>query len=258
MKMKINGKKLKNKIESVLLKGKWNNGASNKSNIISPSVIISLGTNGRICTLYNGNSSTFVSANLLTEDLEDSKTGRLTIDSDILLKYLPDNNCIFQLKDNILQLVDERKTVKIPILNRHENNDSILHCEKNYEVSRDINKNVKVSEKTILKTRIKVSTLDLINAFKDCEAVGNCVFKLDFDGDNLIISSNKDNESVTVSIEPLTTIGAKATMEFSAPFYKYLEGRVTILSFNDESPLSIISGDNESEIKVLRAPRIEA
>ena len=42
-------------------------------------------------------------------------------------------------------------------------------------------------------------------------------------------------------------------MEFSCPFHKYLEGRLTILSFNDESPLAVVSGD----YRVLRAPRIE-
>ena len=32
-------------------------------------------------------------------------------------------------------------------------------------------------------------------------------------------------------------------MEFSCPFYKHLEGRLTILSFNDESPLAVVSGN---------------
>lgn len=251
MKVKINGKELKNKIESVLLKGKWNNGNTNKNSILSPSVVISAGEE---CILYNGNSSTFVSNSLETIEVNDSKSGRLTIDTDILLKYLPDNNCILQLKDNILVLIDERKTVKLPILERHESNDSILHCEKNYNAVRDMTKEVVVSEKTQLKTRIKVSTKELVNALKDCEAVGNSVFKLDYDGEVLNISSTKDNESVNVSLEPVESVGEKATMEFSAPFHKYLEGVATILSFNDESPLSVISGN----LKVLRAPRIEA
>ena len=105
-----------------------------------------------------------------------------------------------------------------------------------------------------LKTRIKVITEELSNALLDCEAVGNSVFQLEFDGENLNVSSSNGRELVKVKLEPVDSIGEKACMEFSAPFFKYLEGRTTILSFNDESPLSVISGN----IKMLRAPRIEA
>ena len=159
-----------------------------------------------------------------------------------------------QLKDNILQLVTERKTVKLPILERHENNDSILFVLKNLEVTRNISKPVIISKKTQLKTRVKVSSEELTNALSDCEAVGNSVFQLEYDGTNLNVSSSNGSEMVSVKIEPVEAVGKKSVMEFSTPIYKYLEGLVTILSFEDESPLSIISGN----LKVLRAPRIEA
>ena len=60
MKCKVNGKILKEKIESVLLKGKWNNGSNNKNTILCPSVIISV-PNESTCVLSNGNPSTYVS-----------------------------------------------------------------------------------------------------------------------------------------------------------------------------------------------------
>ena len=252
MKCKVNGKILKEKIESVLLKGKWNNGSNNKNTILCPSVIISV-PNESTCVLSNGNPSTYVSNSFGLIEFDDYETGRVTVDSEILLKYLPKEDCILQLKNNILQLVSERKSVKIPVLERHENNDSILFVEKNLIIDRDISTEVTVSSRTSLKTRVKVSTDELVDAFSDCEAVGNSVFKLDYDGDNLIISSTKDNENVSVVIEPMESVGEKATMEFSAPFYKYLEGRATILSFEDETPLAIVSGN----LKVLRAPRVE-
>tara|TARA_R110001592_G_scaffold8366_7_gene45765 strand:- start:9873 stop:10631 length:759 start_codon:yes stop_codon:yes gene_type:complete len=251
MKCKINGNNLRDKIDSVLLKGKWNNGANSKSSILCPSIVISVGET--YVRVFNANASTFVSNDLETIEIDNHKAGKFAIDSEILLKYLPKEDCIFQLEDNIFQLISERKTVNLPILERHENNDSILFVNKHLDVSRDINKNVIISEKTQLKTRIKVSSEELSNALLDCEAVGNSVFQLDYDGINLNVSSSNGREMVLVKLEPVESVGEKATMEFSAPIHKYLNGLTTIISFNDESPLSIISG----KLKVLRAPRIE-
>ena len=76
--------------------------------------------------LSNGNPSTYVSNSFGLIEFDDYETGRVTVDSEILLKYLPKEDCILQLKNNILQLVSERKSVKIPVLERHENNDSIF------------------------------------------------------------------------------------------------------------------------------------
>tara|TARA_Y100001938_G_C8038226_1_gene404645 strand:+ start:541 stop:1302 length:762 start_codon:yes stop_codon:yes gene_type:complete len=252
MKCKVNGKLLKEKIESVLLKGKWNNGGSSKNTILCPSVIISV-QNENICKLSNGNPSTYVSNTLELIELEDCETGRVSVDSEILLKYLPKEDCILQLVNNIFQLVSERKTVRIPILERHENNDSILFVEKNLNIERNINTEVTVSARTTLNTRVKVSTDELVNALSDCEAVGTSVFQLDYDGEHLNVSSSNGTELVMVKIEPMESVGEKATMEFSAPVHKYLEGRATILSFEDETPLALLSGN----LKVLRAPRIE-
>mgnify|MGYP003138755668 CR=1 FL=1 len=95
MKCKVNGKLLKEKIESVLLKGKWNNGSNNKNTILCPSVIISVQDN--MCKLSNGNPSTYISNTLELLELDDSESGRVTVDSEILLKYLPKEDCILQL-----------------------------------------------------------------------------------------------------------------------------------------------------------------
>lgn len=252
MKCKINGKEMIDVIESVLLKGKWNNGVNNKSSILCPSIVISVSETQ--VSVYNANPSTFVSNRINTIEIEGHLTGKLAIDSEILLKYLPKEECIFQLKDNIFQLVSERKTVNLPILERHENNDSIIFVKNNLEVTRDINTPVVISPRTSLPTRVKVSSKELILALQDCEAVGNSVIRLEYDGEQLNISSSNGTESVKVIVEPIESVGEKAIMEFSAPIHKYLNGVATTLSFGDETPLSIISGN----LTVLRAPRIEA
>ena len=249
MKFKCNGKEMKEAIESVVLKGKWNSGLNSKNDKLSSSIIISVSDNSYI---VNGDNATFITKSINLTEIE--KGFRFVVDSDILIKYLSDEVIGFKLDDNVLTMVTPYKTVKIPIMERHELNDAILFCEKWYQVNTDMEENVKISEKTTLETRIKLSSKELSKAIKDCDTVNNSVYKLDYDGENLIISSSKDNESVTVELEPIEAVGKKATMEFTCPFTKYLNNATVILSFNDESPLSVISGN----FKLLRAPRIEA
>ena len=126
MKCKLDGKELKDKIESVLLKGKWNNGNTNKSTVLCPTIVFSVDKEGNNCVLTNGNPSTYISNSLNLIEMEDTEAGRIALDSDILLKYLPKTECIIKTDENSLVLINERKTVRLPILNRHENNDSIL------------------------------------------------------------------------------------------------------------------------------------
>ena len=144
-------------------------------------------------------------------------------------------------------------TAKIPILERHESNDAILRTSQNYNVNRDMEKGIAITPKTTLNTRIKVSTKELQEAMKSCEAVGNSIFQLDFNGEVLKVSSSKETEEVIVEIEPVEHLGIEATMDVSAPFYKHLDSATTVLSFNDDAPLSVISGG----FAMLRAPRIQ-
>jgi hypothetical protein len=248
MKFRINGIKMKEAIENVLLKGKWNQGTSSKNTSLQTTMILSVSKENSY--LYNGNHSTFVRR---TIECEVELGGRITIDTDIIMKYLSNEIIQFTLKDNILELHSGNKLTKIPVMERHEHNDAIEYCIKNYTVIRDLNEPVIISEKTKLNTRIKVSSEELSNAINSCESVGNSIFKLDYDGENLIISSNEDNESVCITLEPIESIGPKATMEFSVPFHKYVKGPATILSYNDESPLSVFDRD----FTLLRAPRVE-
>jgi predicted nucleic-acid-binding protein len=248
MKFTINGKKLKSKIESALLKGKWNNGVGNKNDTLNTSIVISISNDSYIC---NGDHSSYVKTFIEIE--ENFEAGRIAVDTDVLLKYLSGDDTTLSLKENVLTLVSDSKKVTIPIIERHEYNEAILEVTKNYTRNIDMEKEISISPKTQLKTRVKVITSELQDAIKSCEVVGNSVIKLDYDGEDLLVSSTKDNETVCAKLETVESLGPKATMEFSAPFYKYLEGVSTILSFNDDSPLSVISG----AFTMLRAPRVE-
>mgnify|MGYP003660553023 CR=1 FL=1 len=250
MKFKMNGNEMRKNIESVLLKGKWNSGTTNKNMSLQSNIIISIGEESY---LYNGDNYTYVRQKIDIEEWDNTESGRIAIDSDILIKYLKDAETIISLDDNLLKLNALGMTAKIPILERHSSNDSILRTGENYIIQRDMDKVVKITPKTNLNTRIKISTKELQEAMKSCEAVGNSIFQLDYDGDLLYVRSSKDTEEVEVEVEVIESTGLKATMDVSAPFFKHLDGVMTILSYNDDAPLSVISGG----FTMLRAPRIQ-
>ena len=250
MKFRIDGKEFKKDIESVLLKGKWNSGLTNKNMSLASNIVISIGDE---CYLYNGDNYTYVQKKISIDNEYDTESGRIAIDSDILLKYLKDGITTIALDDNVLKVNVNGMTAKIPILERHESNDAILRTSQNYNVNRDMEKGIAITPKTTLNTRIKVSTKELQEAMKSCEAVGNSIFQLDFNGEVLKVSSSKETEEVIVEIEPVEHLGIEATMDVSAPFYKHLDSATTVLSFNDDAPLSVISGG----FAMLRAPRIQ-
>ena len=247
MKFTINGNKLKEYIESALLKGKWNYGQVNKTTTLNSSIIISISDEPFIC---NGDHSSYVKTKIQIED--EFEKGRVTLDTDMLLKYLRNDNCTFTLKDNTLTLMSGTRKVTMPVLDRHQYNDAILDVNKNYVPHNDMKKSLKISNRTELKTRVKVASSELTEALKACEVVGNSTYKLDYDGEKLIVSSNTDNENIAVDVTVMESFGPKATMEFSAPIHKYLGNVSTILSYNDDSPLSVICGG----FTMLRAPRV--
>ena len=250
MKFRINGKTFKEAIESVLVKGKWNCGTNNKSMTLLSNIVISIGEESY---LYNADNTTFVRQRLSIDNEYESENGRIAVDAEVLLKYLSNEPTTVVLKDNILSHASDGKMVKVPILERHNNNHAITYTAENYNIHTDMEKPISISPKTTLKTRLKISTKELVQAFISCESVGNSVFQLDFDEELLHITSSTTTEEVTVVLEPIEFLGGKATMDVSAPFYKHLGDTVTtILSFNDDSPLSIISGG----FSMLRAPRV--
>jgi len=250
MKFRINGNKMKKNIESVLMKGKWNSGTSHKSMSLQSNIVISVGDESY---LFNGDNYTYVRVKLELDDYDETEKGRVTVDSDTLIKYLTDETIEVSVEDNVLKLDTIHKSVKIPILERHENNDSIIRTGKNYIIQTDMEKEISITPNTTLNTRIKLSSAELVEAMKSCESVGNSIFQLEFDGEMLTVSSSRDTEEVIVSIEPIEFIGKETTMDVSAPFFKHLDSVTTILSFNDDAPLSVISGG----FVMLRAPRIQ-
>ena len=90
---------------------------------------------------------------------------------------------------------------------------------------------------------------------KAVESVGSGVFKLDFDGESLTISSSKLNESYSEVLEfgekLWAAYGEEATVEWSGPLHKFFK-KDQLLTFYvlDDAPLVIIADDR----RLVKAP----
>tara|TARA_Y100000593_G_scaffold17268_1_gene34556 strand:+ start:28039 stop:28821 length:783 start_codon:yes stop_codon:yes gene_type:complete len=257
MKIVIDGKELSEKLKAVLLKGKWNQGTEARASSLGSAVIIQVVENE--VYLYNGNESTYVKIRL--DDVEVLEQGRCCVSYDLLNKYLKTGNCILEVleEEGMLQLFTNNREIKLPLLDRHPNNDQILYSKENYIVnyreaidSITQDKGLPISSKTNLDSVMLINTETFVNAIKSCEVVGIGVYKLEYDNGVLVVSSTKNRESVKVTVGVNEFTGPIATVEFTGPLHTVLDTDEFIIAFNDDSPISVLS----SNVQILRAPRV--
>jgi len=260
MKIIVNSKELREAINAVLLKGKWNLGADCKNHQLNSSVILEVDTVGN-CSLFNGDEATYVEYRIeVSSEFLDIKVGRVCLDTTTLLKYLKGNEEITLTHDDsrgILEITTGTSVVSIPTLERHNHSDSIYSVKEKYSANyTDYNlfsdEGLKISNRTILKTILKIESSEIKDALKACEIVGSGIFKLVYAGDNILtVSSNKLNEEMKHTIVLDEVIGPHATVEFTAPLH-LLMNEETLIAFNDNSPVCIMN----NRAKILRAPRV--
>lgn len=257
MKIVIDGKELNEKLKAVLLKGKWNLGLDAKASSLGSAVVIEANEN---VYLYNGNEATYVK--LRIDNVEVIEQGRCCVSYDLLNKYLKTSQqLVLEVleEEGMLQLVTNGRIIKLPLLDRHPNNDQILYSKENFSADYDHAVDVigsltslNISNKTKLHSVMIVNTGEFEDAIKYCEDVGSGIYKLEYDDGVLTVSSVKNRESmkVTISLEQWT--GPIATVEFTGPLHKAIDTDEFIIAFNDDSPVSILSRN----VQILRAPRV--
>jgi hypothetical protein len=258
MKFVIDGKKLSEKLKAVLLKGRWNQGTELRTSSLGSAVIIQVVENE--IYLYNGNESTYVKIKI-DADVEILETGRCCISYDLLNKYIKTGNVLIEVltEEGMLQLATNGSLIKLPLLDRHPNNEQIQYSKENFSADYDHAINVidsltslNISDKTKLHSVMMVNTGEFEDAIMSCENVGSGIYKLEYDNGVLTISSTKNRESVKVTVGLEQWTGPLATVEFTGPLHKVLDTEEFIIAFNDDSPISVLS----SNVQILRAPRV--
>ena len=109
-----------------------------------------------------------------------------------------------------------------------------------------------VTETLSLKTMLDVESDELTQAMELAEKVGNSIYRIDWDGEKLLVSSTKNNESVYTEVTA-TGNDRKATVDISLPISKLVsKEREVIILYDDEKPVVFAN----EKITVLRAPRL--
>ena len=108
----------------------------------------------------------------------------------------------------MLQLFTNNRQIKLPLLDRHPNNDQILYSKENYVVDYgdcfdviECEAGLDISNKTRLHSVMVINTEDFVNAVKSCEVVGSGVYKLEYDRD-LIAIEVEENDSWIDNFQP--------------------------------------------------------
>jgi len=252
MNIRINSKVMKDALNALLLKGKWNVGQSAKNSQLNNAVLLEVGETAH---LFNADEATFIKFEL---DCEIISHGRVCLNTDIMNKYLVGSEVIgisHNEQTQVLEITAPTRLITIPIMERHSSSDSINYCKENYTVSYTdypFTEGVNISPKTILKSVFVIDSEVMCSALKSCEIVGSAIYKLDYDGEGgLCVSSAKDSEVIEIEIELEEYSGPPAIVEFTAPVHKLLSGEI-VIAFNDDSPICFIN----RRVKILRAPRV--
>jgi len=257
MEFRMNGKELKEAINICRLRGKYNEGMSNKTSVLCDDLFIEV--EDRMVYIQNANNFTYV---VYRHNDEEAVNGMVNLSGSTLEKYLTDTDLVFRSDDGKIELASGNSIVTLPVLGRHEELHVIYRLKDKLRnlTRRSIRKMIReeqdifVTENLALKTMLDVESDELTEAMMLAEKVGNSIYRIDWDGDKLLISSTKNNESVFTEITAVGT-DRKATVEISLPISKLVSReREVIILYDDEKPVIFAN----EQVTVLRAPRLGA
>ena len=241
--------------------GKYSSGNSNKSDCISQECVITKHSKGKIA-IYNANNHSYIRLLVAVNDVELNNS--FAIDVDMLIKYLTNykNEITLKIKDNTLIGYDEEKQFTMPLLNRHEYNDTIFHFMSVFTGlpfnASENKEGLTINENTTLKSFIKIDADILKDAFDCCESVGSSIYTLSWDNPSLYITSNKGTEKMLVNIDPIIeeSFGEPFEVTISSPINSLLSNYMGIVNIygNTDQPLFL---NASNRIHYLIAPRVE-
>ena len=170
-------------------------------------------------------------------------------------KYLSYLNSDDQLDINALKVLKKK-------FEDDENKEWIIGLCKNIGNSKILNSIINYYKSSLLK-KLNFNLLCINNIISQpsvywkrslFEKVGNSIYRIDWDGEKLLVSSTKNNESVYTEVTA-TGNDRKATVDISLPISKLVsKEREVIILYDDEKPVVFAN----EKITVLRAPRLGA
>lgn len=247
MRFNCDAKALSKGIEKCLLKGKYFTSGGLKNSELDNYVHLEVVDD---IILYNADSSLCVSINVPVTRL--IVPGSCIIEASKVIAYLKNysGEVTIEVKDTF-RIVGGGKTTNLPVVLSHPNSDLITRFKNRFskiEFEAEPTEYPKFTG-TEYKTWVQTTSDAFTEAIKACEVVGLGVYKLDFDGEELIISSKTDNENFHQAVFTINCNDEPATLEYTGPLHKIFDGPINFF-FNDDSPLLIIGAN----AKLMKAP----
>tara|TARA_R110001592_G_scaffold8805_9_gene47699 strand:- start:4417 stop:5190 length:774 start_codon:yes stop_codon:yes gene_type:complete len=255
MQFRMNGKELKDAINICRLRGKYNEGMGNKTSVLSDDIFIEV--EGNTVYIQNANNYTYVVYRYTDEE---ATSGMVSLSGSTIEKYLTDTDIVFKSDDGKIELASGNSVVTLPVLGRHDDLHVIYRLKpklrnltrRSIMMAMREGEEILVTETLALKTMLEVNSAVLSEAMSLAEKVGNSIYKIDWNGKKLLISSTKTGECVYTEVSAIGN-DRKATVEISLPIANIIskEEDVVIL-YDDEKPVIFAN----EKITVLRAPRL--
>jgi hypothetical protein len=251
MKFTMNGKRLKEKINICLLKGKYNQGMISTKSQLGNEIKITTDEVG-IC-IENADSSTYIKVTEIVSNEAIQEGGSVFVNAETMCKYLLDERTTFTLKEGVLLMSYGTSVVQIPCIERH----GFSHVIGRFQDMKASSTDLQVTEKLLLQTKAVVNKQDMINAMNMAEKVGNSIYTIRVKaGGDMIISSDRDSQMFSSRLNPIEVVNRDAIACISLPLGKALEQSTddeVIVYYDDDMPFVFKTND----ITIMRAPRLE-
>jgi len=247
MRFTIDAKDLFNGIKKAQLKGKYFTSSGLKNGVLGEYLVLEIVDN---ITLYNADTTLCLSVDVIPTTVD--IPGSCIIEATKALNYLYNfsGDIVVEVTD-LFRITGDGKTASMPVVISHPNSDLITRFKNRVGdlVFEATPETMPRFTGTRYKTWIQTSSNEFIEAIKSCEVVKTGVYKLDFDGQECIISSGNHIEKLTNTVNLTNCNTEPATVEYTGPLHILFEGPINIF-FNDNSPLLIVGAG----CKVIKAP----
>ena len=255
MKFTVNGKEFKEAIRICKLKGKYNEGNYSTTSALSDNIFLEVKDN--ILYIQNADNYTYIVYRLTGTNMQD---GYEAVCGETLEKYLTDAEISANTEQGKICLLVNSTIITIPTLQRHENASVINRLKVHLStLTRSMARRalrqsepLQVTDKLFLTTILDLESDEFVEAMTLAEKVGNSIYKINWKPDQLVISSNRNNEEVITNINPLNSNNIPASVDISLPIGNIAKTEDYItLAYNDNNPVVFMN----EKITVLRGPR---
>jgi len=239
-----------NALETTTLKGKYRYGDGLKSKSIGDYCYMKVAEN--TLSLHNSDNTTAVR---MLIDVEVLESGQCTLEISRMVKYLKNikGNVRFTKTDHV-KITSGNANISLPVVVVHPNMDMITKHENRIDnLQFGTPEYLPSWGKVTYEAGIGLNSEYIQETMKAVENVGSGVFKLDFDGESLTISSSRLNESYSEVLEfgekLWAAYGEEATVEVVLPFHNFYDG-IFMMYLKDECPILFDDG----KCSIIRAP----